>query len=259
MADFDGFPSGKVRYTAIPDLFFSAVLPEIDNLAELKVTLHVFWRLQRKSGDSAAVPRPAQEPAPTDVKGHGSGQAPLYIGLSELLADRDLMAGLAGVAATAEQALRDGLARAVERRTLLQIDVAGPDGTEPWFLPNTERGRRILDQIERGELEVRALSPRPAAQPVAHPNIFTLYEQTVGLFSPLLRDELLEAEQQYPPGWIAEAFKIAAENNVRKWTYVRAILERWATEGKDDGTNKRRTEEDPDRYLKGKYAPFIRH
>jgi len=262
MTDFTGFPAGKLRFTSIPDVFFSTVLPQIDTLAELKITLHIFWLLQRKKGDLR------------------------YVSLPELLADRTLMAGLstetapivgtapgnveqtegvgAGIAPpshpvmTAEHTLREGLARAVARRTLLRVDVAGPYGVEPWFLPNTESGRRTLARLERGELDVHVLPPRPATQPATVPNIFTLYEQTIGLISSLLADELRDAEQHYPAGWIAEAFKIAAENNVRKWAYVRAILERWATEGKDDGTGRQRIEEDPNRYIKGKYAPFIR-
>ena len=40
MKGFPGFPDGKQRLTAVPSLFFSDLLPIIDNLAELKVTLY---------------------------------------------------------------------------------------------------------------------------------------------------------------------------------------------------------------------------
>ena len=52
--------------------------------------------------------------------------------------------------------------------------------------------------------------------------------------SPLLAEELLDAEQTYPAEWIEEAFRIAVTNNVRRWAYVRAILERWAEEGRGE-------------------------
>jgi DNA replication protein len=35
MEGFSGFPAGKVRFTSIPNLFFSELLPLIDDLAEL--------------------------------------------------------------------------------------------------------------------------------------------------------------------------------------------------------------------------------
>ncbi|MBC7239383.1 MAG: DnaD domain protein, partial [Chloroflexi bacterium] len=71
-------------------------------------------------------------------------------------------------------------------------------------------------------------------RPVApRPNIFELYEQNIGLLQPLLAQELEEAARDYPPEWIEDAFRIAVERNVRHWRYIRAILERWATEGRD--------------------------
>ena len=39
MKGFPGFPDGKMRLTQVPNLFFSDLLPIIDNLAELKVTI----------------------------------------------------------------------------------------------------------------------------------------------------------------------------------------------------------------------------
>ena len=50
MKEFAGFPAGKQAYIPVPYLFFSELLPEIDHLGELKVTLHVFWLLTQKKG-----------------------------------------------------------------------------------------------------------------------------------------------------------------------------------------------------------------
>ena len=44
---FAGFPSGKMHLTRIPAQFFSELLPQIDHLGELKVTL-------TRSGSSSA-------------------------------------------------------------------------------------------------------------------------------------------------------------------------------------------------------------
>ncbi len=50
MKGFSGFPEGKQRLTPVPNLFFSELLPAIDDLAELKVTLYAFWALNQQDG-----------------------------------------------------------------------------------------------------------------------------------------------------------------------------------------------------------------
>ena len=45
------------------------------------------------------------------------------------------------------------------------------------------------------------------------------------------REEVLDAIEHYPHDWIIEAIKEAAKNNVRKWSYARAILESWKVNG----------------------------
>jgi DnaD/phage-associated family protein len=86
-----------------------------------------------------------------------------------------------------------------------------------------------------------------------------LYEQNIGLLQPLIADELRQAQRDYPEEWIEEAFRLAAEANARRWSYVRAILERWSTEGKSDGTSRRDSETDRRRYIEGKYADYVEH
>ena len=90
-----------------------------------------------------------------------------------------------------------------------------------------------------------------------------LYSGVTSVFDlgavPELIFELREAEKIYPCWWIEEAFRIAATHNKRSWRYIRAILERWHTEGKDDETNRRPAEQDGRRYLEGEYGEFIQH
>jgi len=90
-------------------------------------------------------------------------------------------------------------------------------------------------------------------------NIFALYEQNIGIITPLIAEELKEAEKLYPPQWIEEAFKEAVTLNKRSWRYIARILERWASEGKDSGEYKRDIKkDDPDKYIKGKYGHMVR-
>jgi len=90
-------------------------------------------------------------------------------------------------------------------------------------------------------------------------NIFALYEQNIGIITPMIAEELKEAEKVYPPQWIEEAFREAAALNKRSWRYIARILERWASEGKDSGEYKRDIKADgPDKYVKGKYGHLVK-
>lgn len=264
-AGFPGFPAGNLKVTPVPDLFFSDLLPLVDNLVELKVTLHCLW-LFRQRGDKVPVVS-AAELAEDELLLRGL--------LAAVGRERRSESGPGGWRATerqvAAEALREGLERAVGRGTLLQISVQGPAGneaagTEPaWYLMNSERGRAALERAERGEWTPAGPGAGPGAPGGAvqlrarRPNIYNLYEQNVGLIqSPMLAEELTDAEQTYPAEWIEEAFRIAVTNNVRRWTYVRSILERWAQEGRGP----RRGGEDPSerpRTVDDKYADFIQH
>jgi len=174
MRGFPGFPAGVQRLIAVPEAFFSELLPAIDNLCELKVTLHCLWLLQRKSGNVR------------------------YVTLGELEQDGLLLSGLTDdeaiyPAISPLDALRDGLERATARGTLLQVTVDAPGRRqESLYLLNTERGRETVQRIERGEWV-----PPDAASDVRlrarRPNIFNLYEQNIGLIQPLIAEELKEA------------------------------------------------------------------
>jgi len=90
-------------------------------------------------------------------------------------------------------------------------------------------------------------------------NIFALYEQNVGIITPMIAEELKEAEKLYPPQWIEEAFKEAVTLNKRSWKYIARILERWASEGKDSGEHRRDIKKDgPDKYIKGRYGHLVK-
>jgi len=231
MRVFPGFPNGRLRYTPVPDVFFSELLPAIDTLAELKITLYCLWRLQRIRRE------------------------PPCLALSELEADGMLLASLDPAGQGSRELLADALARAVTRGTLLRL--AAAEGPEAWFFLNSEQGRQGFERAARGELalagNVSGEMPRIA---VERPNIYALYEHNIGLLQPLIADQLRDAEETYPAEWIEEAFRIAVEQNKRNWRYVRGILERWAREGRDGGP---RSEGDRSRYIKGKYGDRIQH
>lgn len=233
MERFKGFPAGELKFTSVPDLFFARLLPQIDSLAELKVTLHFLWVHYR--------------------------QAKQAISKNELLTDETLAQSLALVDEDVERALTNGLNRAVERGTLLYVQIENEEGLHDLYFLNSERGRQAHEKIEAGEIGVVAVSGLEIAPPAKRPNIFELYEDNIGLISPILADELKDAENTYPPEWIEDAFKIAVENNVRKWSYIRAVLERMATAGRHDGSSK--SPDSPGRawYTDEEFKELIQH
>lgn len=90
-------------------------------------------------------------------------------------------------------------------------------------------------------------------------NIFALYEQNIGIITPMIAEELKEAEKIYPRRWIEDAFKEAVALNKRSWRYIARILERWSSEGKDSGEHKRDIKkDDPDKFIKGKYGHLVK-
>jgi DnaD/phage-associated family protein len=220
MRAFSGFPPGKVRNASIPEPVFTEIVPLIDDLAELKLTLHALWRLGQQSGRVR------------------------YLRHADLASDQVLLAGL-GEEPT--QALPAAIERAVERGTLLRVRAAIGETAEDVYFANTPKGRAAVKAIARGEWPDELES-------AARPNIFALYEQNIGLLTPLIADQLREAEQEYPPEWVEEAFHEAVALNKRSWRYVRAMLERWRTEGRGERTSRRTTEADRQRYMKWKHG-----
>jgi DnaD/phage-associated family protein len=93
-------------------------------------------------------------------------------------------------------------------------------------------------------------------------NIFRLYEENVGILTPMIADMLRDAEQIYPLDWIEDAVQIAVSKNIRNWRYIEAILRRWQEKGRDNNNKQDDVVDDEEeyrKYIKGKYAEYIRH
>ena len=239
MKGFAGFPAGKQPSVPVPELFFTELLPDLEHLAELKLTLHIFWLLSRSSGKKDGRP---------------------CVSYEELAADHRLLDGLDSPGLSPVESLRDALERAVARGILLRVTQASSQssaGGADWYFANTEKGRQAVTDLLAGKW-----TPGEPGKPLllqAHrPNIFVLYEQNVGPLTPLLAEQLQEAEKNYPALWIEDAFKEAADLNKRSWRYVQRILERWATEGRDD-TARRADGKERRRSIEGEYADYIEH
>ncbi|MBI2909698.1 MAG: DnaD domain protein [Chloroflexi bacterium] len=210
----------------MPTLFLSDLLPRIEDLAELKATLQ-FLRLRAQR------------------RGY-----PLFVAYRELAADR----------AAASDGLPEGLEAAVRRGTLLHLPLEVKGKREDLYFLNTESDRYAVARIQAGELPLgRIVAGTPVEPRKDIPTIFALYEKNIGLLTPMVADELKEADQLYPAAWIEDAFREAVELNKRSWRYIARILERWAREGRSGKPGRdSQSRQDPNYYFKGKYAHLIK-
>jgi len=221
-----------MRFTRVPGAFFNELLPQIDHLGEMKVILYALWRLERMEGVFR------------------------YLRAHHFTDDDEFMAGLGK---NPSKALNDGLQRAAERGVLLTAEVILKDQPEPVYCLNTQRGQAAIEAIQSGNWRMSDDPEFPIKLRLEKPNIFKLYEQHFGPLTPMIAKALKEAEATYPPEWIEEAIRIAVENNVRKWRYTEAILERWKEEGRDARRDQRDSEKDRKRYVEGEFSDFIEY
>jgi DNA replication protein len=227
---FIGFPDGKLELIPIPSLLFYDLLPQIDHLGELKLTMYAFWVLHQREGVFR------------------------YLSHNELKQDQLFMQGLSSLGLSAEEALEDALERAVARGTLIQVSGSFSAGPDQLFFLNSAKGRAAILAIQAGEWQ--PADDHPVALVPHRPNIYTLYEQNIGPLTPIIAERLRGAEGEYPPHWIEEAIRISVENNVRKWRYIEAILEDWRQRGKDEREDRGDTEKARRRYVEGQFADF---
>lgn len=228
---FTGFPDGKVHLTPIPAQVFSELLPEIDDIYELKLTLYTFWRLDRME------------------------QPVRYLRLEDIAQDDLFMQGMGATRPVAEANLRQAVSLAVQRGTLLQGSYKNLAAQETIYFLNSPRGRAALAGLQQGSWEPSQgefppveLAPEPA-------NVYRLYEENIGPLTPMLAEALREAESDYPAHWLEDAIRIAVKNNKRNWNYIQAVLHRWKREGRDERKDRRDAEEFRHKYAEWESEP----
>ena len=198
MKTFKGFTDSE-SFTQLPNTFFHQLLKQIDDAAELKVTLYFLWRVENMDGPFRALSK-----MDFDVRELG------------LAADE----------------IKSGLEKAVQRGSILQVK----RDALVYFLLNSPRGRAAIEAIGNGEWNPKTGG---SVSPIERPNIFKLYEENIGPLTPLIADALKDAEGLYSAEWIADTIELAVKNNKRNWKYCEAILKRWKEEGRAEKQGRR--------------------
>jgi DNA replication protein len=230
MSPFGGFENGKSQPIPIPAEFFTDVLPDIEDLSELKVTLYVLWHFEMQDDEVR------------------------YITLEEILADRSFSNRIGEKVASNNTEISKALTRAVQRGTFLEFKTE----TDTLFFLNSPRGRAAYEGLKSGSWKPGHDNRAQILLSRSRPNIFALYEQNIGLITPIMAETLMDAEKQYPVEWIEDALKIAVTRNARNWRFVEAILRSWKEKGRDE-KDQRSSKEDRKRDSEGEFADYIHH
>lgn len=237
-AETSPFPRG-MKFTPVPNPLLAGLLEEIDDIAELKLTLRIVWALHRKKTPLA------------------------YVSARELCEDRSVAAMLDAVGAELERRVRDALSSAVRRGALLEAPVEG----EARYLLNTDPVRSALARrgfsVPGPQGGPGAETPLAEDEPGLRHGVFKVYEENIGALTPLVAESITAALAEHPESDVIDAMRVASERNARSWKYVTAVLRRWAAEGRDgretDGKPERhseanRSDEFIERYLERQRA-----
>jgi DnaD/phage-associated family protein len=220
MPPFTGFTPSET-FTQIPDAYFR-LLKEIDDLAELKVTLFALWSIEHTEGNFRALRE-------TDFDPEALGLDPQHV--------------------------RRGLKQAVGRGVLIEVLHSPPSAADALYFVNSPRGRLAAEALAK---DGRPKSTPGAASLRERSNVFKLYEENIGPLTPLISDFLIEAEKTYPSAWFEAAFEIAVSRNIRNWKYIEAILSRWKEKGKDERKDRQDPVKDAERYADGEFSEFLK-
>ena len=188
-------------------------------MPELKVTLYFLWRIEHMEG-----PFRALESSDFDTKDLGLSTDDVHLAIR----------------------------KAVERGTILESQ----HETNIFYFLNSPRGRAAAEAFANGQWNGLT---KVVTMPFERPNVFKLYEENIGMLTPLIADALEDGEETYSAEWVAEAIELAVKNNKRNWRYCEAILKRWKEEGHGKKQDQQDTEDSRRKYVEGKYSDYIEH
>ena len=181
--------------TRVPNAVIAALLDDDTDKVTITLVLRTLWWLER------------------------SRDYPRSVRSSDLRADRMLASKLG-------PRFDDALDSAVSRGILLASDSSANGDI---FL-NTESSARLISNASGGmnepvgDWDIAADGQRPA-------DAFRAYEQNIAPLTPMIRDQVSRALQDFTDEQIVDAISIAVENESRNWSYIAAVLRKWQQGG----------------------------
>ena len=174
-----------------------------------------------------------------------SREYPRSVYVSDLRADRTLVSELGG---RFDDAKDSALTRG--------IFVANGSGAGEKLMLNTVSAiRHAEDDKHEPDATTNGWS-QPADQPSVA-DAYGEYEANIAPLTPMIRESISDALQDFTDEQIVSAVRIAVESDSRSWSFIAAVLRKWSTGGvpsehqsSGDSRGSRLSEDDLQRYLK---------
>lgn len=202
----NGFPlSDDYAGTRVPNAVLGRVLSSIDDADVIKLVLRAVWLLERQRG------------------------YPRFIAVEDLQRDRVLSNVFVNTVA-----LERALDTAIEYGVIAKVVING----NVCLMLNTESAQRAamdgaITSAVVGTTNADDDWDAPAASSMPS-DAFRAYEENIGFLSPMIRESILAALEDFTDDDITRAIRIAVENESRSWSFVAGVLRRWSREGIPD-------------------------
>lgn len=204
----------------VPAALLTEILPQVTEIAEAQVLLAVV----RLACDAGNPERPVSYEA--------------------IIRDRPLRRALKveGSPREPDHRIELGLDLAIGRGVLISFATEQGSRRRSWVFLSTPATQALVASMVRGAVppptEIWDGDEPPAVIP-ERPTVFRLYEQNIGMLTPLVADQLMDALERYPSEWIEDAIGESVAYNRRSWKYIQRILEQWAVQGRGDQRERR--------------------
>ena len=196
-----GFPlPDDFATTRVPNAVLGRVLSTTDDADEIRLILRAVWLLEHQRS------------------------YPRYITRDDLRHDRVL-----SVAIPDQSDFDRILKSAIERGVFVEASI----NDNSCLMLNTESARRTSIEISptTGSLNEDNNGWEAPAASTRSDDAFRAYEENIGILSPMIRQSILAALEDFTDEDITRAVRIAVESESRSWYFVAGVLRRWARDG----------------------------
>ncbi|MQF83047.1 DnaD domain protein [SAR202 cluster bacterium AD-802-E10_MRT_200m] len=204
----------------VPGLIFGPVLEGIHDVVELKCILRTMFLLHRNRTMNGVIK------------------------LDDVLEDVIVSKSLHGNNKGEQRAIVErAVDVAVAYGILLKKSFQMVESDEVWLFLNNLANRKLIDRTQK---ELQLTQPFSVVAVTENSsskiNIFQLYEELIGIITPMIAERLKELEQEYSVSSIEEAFRVAAMHDKHRLSYIEGILRSWKEGDRKNGSRGRRAE-----------------
>ena len=157
--------------------------------------------------------------------------------------DRISLTQLQKMTGMSRQGVLNGITDAVERGVVEKIEHEVGSYEYGLVVNEVDRPVNEVDQLVVNEVDTQKKVIKETNQKetgVHNHNVFAAYEDTIGTLSKFVGEKLNDMVNEYTEEWVILALGVAAENNIRKLSYVEGVLVGCKSEGRKPGDNKGR-------------------